>query len=84
MTWAHLEITTGILSKPARIYCGNVGGLDFEDIGKRIYFVEAVEPDGGRVILHDGFSYAAAIGAAEGAARSEGIPVRDETMGGAA
>lgn len=83
MTWAHLEITTGILSKPARIYCGNVAGLDFEDIGKRIYFVEAVEPDGGRIVLHDGFSYTAAIGAADGVARSEGIPVHD-LAGGAA
>lgn len=81
MTWARIEITSGVLSKPARIHCGNTVGLDFENIGKRLFFVEAVEPDGGRLVLHDGFSYAAAIGAADGVARSEGILVHDLARG---
>lgn len=84
MTWSHIEITSGILSQPARIYCGNTVGLDFADIGKRLFFVEAIEADGGRIGLHDGPSYVAALAAAKEVASDEGIPIHDETLGGSA
>lgn len=84
MIWSHIEITSGILSGPARYYAGNVCRLDFKDIGRRMFFVDAVEPDGGRIGMHDCFVYGEAILAAEEVAREEGIPVRDLVMGGAA
>jgi hypothetical protein len=84
MTWTCIEITSGVLSQPARIYCGNTVGLDLSDIGKRLFFVEAVEADGGRIGLHDGASYVAALAAAKEVASEEGIPIHDETMGGTA
>lgn len=77
MSWSHLEITTGILSRPARTYCGNLTGVDFSNIGKRMFFVEAVEADGSRIGLHDGFSYADALAEADEITRSEDIPVHD-------
>ena len=84
MSWSHIEITSGVLSKPARIHCGRVARLDFQDIGKRLFFVEAVEPDGGRIGLHDGPSYVVALAAAKEVASEEGIPVRDLAAEGAA
>lgn len=42
------------------------------------------EADGGRIGLHDGPSDVAALTAAKGLASDEGIPIHDETMGGAA
>ena len=82
MTWTCIEITSGIVSAPARNYCGNLAGLDFENIGDRIYFVEAVHADGSRFVLHDGFTYDAALIAADNAARLEGLPVRVEMEAG--
>lgn len=83
MIWTHIEITSGLVSGPVRNYCGNLVGLDFSAIGHRLFFVEAIEPDGGRIGVYDSVSYAAALAEAESLARSEDLPVRD-MAGGAA
>lgn len=84
MSWSRIEITSGVLSQPARIYCGNVTALDFEDIGKTMFFVEGIEPDGGRIVLYDGLSYAAAIVTAGWVGAIEDAPVHDLVVGGVA
>ncbi len=73
----HLEITTGVISRPTRTCCGNLVDVDHSNVGKRAFFVEAVEADGGRIGLHDGFSYAAALAEAKRIARTEGLPIHD-------
>lgn len=82
MTWTHIEITGGTVAGPTRIDRRNIGALDFKNIGNRIFFAEAVGPDGGRLVLHDGFDHAAVLTAAREAAAGEGIPVLDCMAGG--
>jgi len=84
MTWKHIEISTGILSGPSRSECAGVVQLEFRNIGRRIFFVDAVEADGGKIGLHDSFSYSDAIVAAEEVGHFDNIPVHDLVVGGVA
>lgn len=83
-TWSHIELTSGVSSGPSRSECAGIVQLDFQNIGRRMFFIDAVEADGGRIGMHDCFSYEEAIIAAEEIAREEGIHVVDLVMGGAA
>jgi hypothetical protein len=77
MNPARIEITSGVLSSPARVECGGLVSLDFSNVGQLLYFVEIVEADGSRIGLYDGPFYAAALAEACRFARGEGIPVHD-------
>lgn len=81
--WASIEICSGVLTGPTRTECAGVVTLSFENIGRRIFLVDAIEPDGGRITLHDTFNYAEAMIAAEESGREDGIPVHDLVLGGA-
>jgi hypothetical protein len=82
LEWTRVEITSGILSGPTRHDRGDVVELDWANIGRRIFFVDAVESDGGRIGLCDGFEYAAAIIEAEEVGREADIPVVDLVVDG--
>jgi hypothetical protein len=77
MTWARIEITSGIISGPTRWHRGDVVTLDFSEIGERHFFIDAVEVDGGRIGLHDCLRYEEAITVAYEVAVQEGLPVVD-------
>lgn len=79
--WTHVEIVTGILSGPTRSESGKVVELDYRHIGRRVFIVDMIEPDGGRLCVFESFDYAQAILEAEEVADDHGIVVRDLVVG---
>lgn len=51
------------------------------DVGRRLYFVDVIEPDGGRISMWDGDSHAEAVRQANLLAIDFGGKVRDRTGG---
>ena len=82
--WKRIELSSAVLSGPSRFEGADGIRVEHRNIGRRIFLVDAVETDGGRITMHDSFNYADAIIAAEELARAEGIPVHDLVVGGSA
>lgn len=74
---SHIEITSAVQIGPARITGARGSRLDFSCMGHTTFWVEVVDNDGSRLLIHDTRSYEDAILAAEENARDEGVRVID-------
>lgn len=74
---SHVEIISIIPDRATVIY-GVITRLDFSEIGRRIFLVDLVEADGGRITMSDRTDYGRAIIDAEELARDYGCGVVDK------
>jgi hypothetical protein len=78
----HVEIHGGIVSS-ATITNANGTRPDWSNVGQYRFFVDLIEPDGGRAGMWNGSSYDDAIREAEAMGHENSIPVHDLVVGGA-
>ena len=72
----RVEITNGIVTRTTTHDQAGVRVLEYIG-GKQRFFVDLVEPDGGRLGLWDGLSYPDAIRSGLESARDFGVPCDD-------
>lgn len=77
---SHVQIDGGVVTL-ATITGEHGTRPNYTSVGKYRFFVDVVEPDGGRLSIWDGPSHADAVREASELSRDFG-PVRDRTNGG--
>ena len=73
---SHVEIIS-IIPNRASVIHGEITRLDFSEIGRRVFLVDLIEGDGGRITMADRTDYSEAIIDAEELARDFGCGVVD-------
>lgn len=76
----HVEIHGGVVSS-ANITDQNGTRPDVSNVGQYRFFVDLIEPYGGRLGIWDGPFYEDAIREGESAGRENAVPIHDLVMG---